>query len=665
MTVAAIPAGPGWPRWSAAAAASLTLHAATALALAWLLTPERPAFRPETEARLEIASVEAESARAREDAAAGDRAPAAEGDAARAGTATLRRERAEPAALPSRIARPAAPGAAAAPPAEPAARAASSQAVPAAQARAAPADAAARRASPAAPSGARLAAAPPPRDAARVAAAAPTAGAAAPPRLPQAAALAASDAGSRRAAPIDSAAAHAPARPASGEALAAGAPAAAALAGAAPEAGVAVPAVPDVPNLAASVAAGTDLAAAPPRAAPAPPARADAPPAVPLAGAGTPATPAARTGPSLAALAAAPGAEVRAAAPAGDRLAASEGRSPVAPPAAAEPRAAPASPPRPQATAAARADGARAAAAPPPAAPSVAAEPPAAAAPPAAPAGLASAAGAGLAWSGDLDERLSPASAAAIRALLSPEAARPSGPPLRDGLDAMLDAVPCSRLEAALDPATGVLSLRGHAPDRATGEAARASVEARLGGAMPVAADLAVLPRPQCGVLDALEALGLPQSTDQADDPLALGRQAEAARASLHDGQLLRIEEMEGADYPAYLHLDVYDSGGTVTHLAPNEVVPLRRFGAEEVVSFGWERDYGSRLRVEIGPPYGVDLLVIVATSAPLSDTLRPIREPAGAYLAWLDARLAALRAADPDFRGEWVHVTLETRPAP
>jgi len=48
-----------------------------------------------------------------------------------------------------------------------------------------------------------------------------------------------------------------------------------------------------------------------------------------------------------------------------------------------------------------------------------------------------------------------------------------------------------------------------------------------------------------------------------------------------------------------------------------------------------------------------------------ICNSYRPIREPAGAYLAWLDARLAALRAADPDFRGEWVHVTLETRPAP
>ena len=49
--------------------------------------------------------------------------------------------------------------------------------------------------------------------------------------------------------------------------------------------------------------------------------------------------------------------------------------------------------------------------------------------------------------------------------------------------------------------------------------------------------------------------------------------------------------------------------------------------------------------------------------SVPLYDGLRPLVEPADAYLAWMRERVAAARAANPDFKGEWVYFFVTTAP--
>jgi hypothetical protein len=67
-------------------------------------------------------------------------------------------------------------------------------------------------------------------------------------------------------------------------------------------------------------------------------------------------------------------------------------------------------------------------------------------------------------------------------------------------------------------------------------------------------------------------------------------------------------------------------------------------------------------LNITIGPPYGQEIAAAFAASAPLYDGLRPLSEPADAYLAWLKTRVAEARARDPDFKGEWVYFFVSTR---
>ncbi|MDT8857504.1 hypothetical protein RNZ50_21160 [Paracoccaceae bacterium Fryx2] len=96
-------------------------------------------------------------------------------------------------------------------------------------------------------------------------------------------------------------------------------------------------------------------------------------------------------------------------------------------------------------------------------------------------------------------------------------------------------------------------------------------------------------------------------------------------------------------------------------HLQPNEVVPQRLVPPQAVLTVGKESPGVPALNLTIAPPFGQEIAVAFATSAPLFDTPRPMVEPAEPYLAALRAEVARQRAATPDFKGEWVYFFIST----
>ncbi|MEX0280925.1 MAG: hypothetical protein AB3N13_06995 [Arenibacterium sp.] len=54
-------------------------------------------------------------------------------------------------------------------------------------------------------------------------------------------------------------------------------------------------------------------------------------------------------------------------------------------------------------------------------------------------------------------------------------------------------------------------------------------------------------------------------------------------------------------------------------------------------------------------------MVVPLAASNPFYEGLRPIMDPAAPYLEWLKARVTEARAANPDFKGEWVYFFVST----
>lgn len=233
---------------------------------------------------------------------------------------------------------------------------------------------------------------------------------------------------------------------------------------------------------------------------------------------------------------------------------------------------------------------------------------------------------------------------------------------VRDGIAAALAQFPCARLQSGFNPETGSLDLRGHIPEPAMRDAVIAGLQAQLGPGVPVTGDLLILPRPQCQMLAAFDALGLPQSSEQFTNARVIGPDAHVRDYRFAEGDRLELE-LTAPDYPAYVLVDYFDADGNVLHLQPNPHVPAVLVPPRSSLSVGRATPDQPALAITIAPPFGQEIAVAFALSAPVFDDARPLIEPAAPYLADLGARIAAARAADPDFRGEWVYFFVTTAP--
>ncbi len=290
---------------------------------------------------------------------------------------------------------------------------------------------------------------------------------------------------------------------------------------------------------------------------------------------------------------------------------------------------------------------------------------PAAALPPADPGATALTMDAALAWSGGAGTQLDEKSLATIQSFMNTgavsESASFAGTP-RDQIGATLAQVPCSRLQAAFQPETGGLEVRGHVP----AEDLRAGVVALLtqtvGGAIPIGGSILVLPEPQCGLLSAVENLGFPQSTDQEGDPLVIGREAQAAILEMEDKQLVSFQ-LQAPEFDAFVYLDYYDKDGKVVHVLPNEFDAENRWLADQPFKVGGTVEEGAKFQMQVAPPFGQDIAVVLGASHALYDGTRPLVEDAAGYLAWLKERIEALQDEAPGFRGEWAYLFVKTGP--
>ncbi|WP_168220265.1 protein kinase domain-containing protein [Azospirillum thermophilum] len=216
-----------------------------------------------------------------------------------------------------------------------------------------------------------------------------------------------------------------------------------------------------------------------------------------------------------------------------------------------------------------------------------------------------------------------PAEAPAAVPVPPPLPARPSPEAVRNALRDVTCALP------TVGEHDGRLLIGG----TAAGEAARRAVQdltARLAGGWPYGIEIATAPAELC---DPLTVAAAPLAANAAlDRPLALRLVTEAGPLRADESLVLEVETPPGR--PLHLQVDYFTADGTVVHLLPNpsetgsltEPAATRRLG---------ERSAGGRFWT-IGPPFGQELLLVLASPAPLSVGGRPEAEPASAYLAAL-----------------------------
>lgn len=258
-----------------------------------------------------------------------------------------------------------------------------------------------------------------------------------------------------------------------------------------------------------------------------------------------------------------------------------------------------------------------------------------------------------LAGFGEDSANLSPKGLQTLQAFLAPEGVE--GQKVRDAIADLIAIPECSRVQTAFDPTHGAIELRGHVAS----EDARAplifAMRDQIGSDMEIRDNLRILPAPQCGVLSGMERLGLPQSEEQLNDPLLIGKATQAREFSFQDGERMVID-LQAPSYEAYVYVDYFDSDGQVVHLLPNERAPLQMFDLDQPFALGKD---GLGFELRVAPPFGQDIVVGFASDVPLYQGLRPLVEPAAPYIDFLTSRMSEV---GPE-KGEWFYLFVQTGP--
>jgi hypothetical protein len=212
----------------------------------------------------------------------------------------------------------------------------------------------------------------------------------------------------------------------------------------------------------------------------------------------------------------------------------------------------------------------------------------------------------------------------------------------------------CGAVDARFDTATGRVVLSG---------AVDASVDlaALIGGVSTAAPETATgalrpLRAPVCGAVAMLSDAGI--------EPTAAQARLEAARAAgtaaddsvFAEGSALRVD-FYTPPFTSYVYIDYFSADGFVVHLLSGS----RRLPSE-ALAIG---DGSELIRtVYAAPPYGQQMVLLVASQAPLFAAERDPFESADAYLQALETALAALAQSDPTARVEYGYHVVMTAPA-
>ena len=211
-------------------------------------------------------------------------------------------------------------------------------------------------------------------------------------------------------------------------------------------------------------------------------------------------------------------------------------------------------------------------------------------------------------------------------------AAAPIGGALRAAISAAVADARCALIGGELE---------GQTRARLTGYAQAGSGEAALrlrltsAGVPAGAIDWGVrgFEGPYCQALDLFrpyaDAFGAP--------PSGLGLSLPGGRTRLVLGDLLTVN-LTLPGFPAYLRVSYFTHDGEVVHLHPSPTDPARTFGPGVRIALGDPAAGGPRW--EVGPPYGTEMIVAIASERPLFASPRPEAEQSDAYLAALAAAL-------------------------
>jgi type IV/VI secretion system ImpK/VasF family protein len=209
--------------------------------------------------------------------------------------------------------------------------------------------------------------------------------------------------------------------------------------------------------------------------------------------------------------------------------------------------------------------------------------------------------------------------------------APPSAPvvPLADRVQQWLDGHPevlaCAKVAPPIEVQGRVVSLGGRVVSESQGAEIRKGIQ-RLDRGIQVKDTFHLIPRPFCEVLDLLE----PFNKRNEEQAFGLTASLNKPGALYANNENFSLEVRTPTKFESYVYVDYYSSDKTVGHLFPNPQETSNRFGPNSSYTVG--RLNGPH-PWSITPPFGRDLVTVIASKVPLFIPPRYEPESAEAYL--------------------------------
>jgi eukaryotic-like serine/threonine-protein kinase len=236
---------------------------------------------------------------------------------------------------------------------------------------------------------------------------------------------------------------------------------------------------------------------------------------------------------------------------------------------------------------------------------------------------------------------------------VAPPAAEPAMPNLSlAAIAPLLARVPCSALLPTIRDHD--LQVQGYVPKGFGIERLRSMLSAAP-GVSSLNLNIQQVGDHECGVINALAPYW--KSSRQAGAASAASVRTRAPNAELTEGQPL-IVDITTPGYDSNIYVDYHVLDGNVAHLLPN--VRARDNQAPP----HYTATIGSLGNWVISKPFGTEMIVLIATPAPLFDGMRPELERGADYLKAVEKRLSEIAAKyGPDrIAVDFVQITTRER---
>ncbi|WP_166802243.1 DUF4384 domain-containing protein [Microvirga pakistanensis] len=223
-----------------------------------------------------------------------------------------------------------------------------------------------------------------------------------------------------------------------------------------------------------------------------------------------------------------------------------------------------------------------------------------------------------------------------------------------------LQSFECGRVEANVTEDGETVQLKGHLSSAAERTRLIEQVSGIAGLRKIVDRDLYVVGEPYCHVLSFLGQPWLAQSTDQRFGPGAVGQPAQSGVVRFTGGMPLELQ-LVTPTFPSYIRVDYFTSDGQVYHLLPGGGSPDQPLAPNLKVTVGGAKGRG--LKARIGPPYGLDLVVALASDQRLTLGTRPAAESGHGYLRALQSAVERVQRENAESRLEFSYYLVLTAP--